>query len=54
MNPGNIEALGTIHLTFRRIKELGISTRTDSGYERPEELGPVHERTKKAGAHCVS
>lgn len=55
MNPGNIEALGTIRLTFRRAKELGISTRTDSArYERPEEFGRVHERTKKAGAHCVS
>ncbi|RPD61429.1 hypothetical protein L227DRAFT_68849 [Lentinus tigrinus ALCF2SS1-6] len=47
--------LGTIHIQVYRIKRVPISGQAvDPCYTAPKTAGPVHERSKKVGVHCVS
>lgn len=52
----NLEALGTIRFVVLRctVEEEGLSYSSNNGEFNLHDIGPIHERTKKAGGHCVS
>jgi len=47
------EELGTIEVRIRRIRDLGFHGAW-VGTGGHEEIGPIHERSKKAGTNCVA
>ncbi|GJE94865.1 hypothetical protein PsYK624_110410 [Phanerochaete sordida] len=49
----NIEAIGTIRVSVRRVEELEKRAFVAGEYDTTE-IGLLHERRKKAGVHCVS
>ncbi|KIP06364.1 hypothetical protein PHLGIDRAFT_30526 [Phlebiopsis gigantea 11061_1 CR5-6] len=50
----DLHALGTIQVMIRRGKVVSKKPWTKPSNVDLSNLGPLHERTKKAGAHCVS
>lgn len=52
----NLEALGTIRFVVLRctVEEEGLGYSSNNDEFNLRDIGPIHERTKKAGGHCVS
>lgn len=52
----NLEALGTIRFVVLRcaVEEEGLSYSPNNDEFNLHDIGPIHERTKKGGGHCVS
>ena len=52
-----MDSLGTIRLAIYRIK-MEEDRKTSNSWRAtksvPKASGPVHERSKKGGAHCIS
>lgn len=48
------EKLGTIEIVMRLVQSYIPSGRAYAGQGPVPEIGPVHEKSKKAGVHAVS
>ena len=46
--------LGVVEVQIFRVLSLGRAGMDQLSFGRVAEVGPVHERSKKAGAHCVA
>ncbi|KAH9922888.1 hypothetical protein B0H21DRAFT_163059 [Amylocystis lapponica] len=46
--------LGTVKVEIYRVVRLGHATMDSMQFGPVAEVGPVHEKSKKAGAHCVA
>lgn len=53
-SPPNLAKLGTIQISVLRCVELNKVPWKKSQVHDFNSIGPVHERAKKAGVHCVS
>ncbi|KAH8084348.1 hypothetical protein BXZ70DRAFT_1012032 [Cristinia sonorae] len=54
LNHPNMEELGVITVKLTRVRVVGIPNQRPATYSNFNEFGPIHERSKKAGTHCVS
>lgn len=55
MDPAILQKFGTIEVVVSRViyntRQKKTSLRTQNA---PRNIGPVHEKSKKVGGHCVS
>ena len=54
LNGARLEKLGTIDITLTRVVYHGHDAEKKPRVVSPQNIGPIHERTKKIGGHCVS
>ena len=50
----DVSDLGTIKIRCVRVRQVMLPQPKPQRYGRFREVGPVHERSKKAGAHRIS